>query len=341
MAVDRAADNGTSWLEYHQSGVPILDVRSPGEFAGGHFPGAYNLPLLNDSERQQVGIAYKEHGQRAAILLGLKLVGPRFADIAAEALSVCEGHKAFIYCWRGGLRSQIMQWLLQLVGLNVTKIDRGYKAWRTLANQCFEVPKDLVIISGMTGCGKTELVSKLISLNFNAIDLEYLANHKGSAFGGLGQLPQPTQEQFENLLALSLLQSDTSSPLAVEDESRFIGRLRIPDAFYMQMQASPLVELERPLSWRIAKIQNEYSVFNMDDLILATNQLRKRMGDEQVTSAINLLLAGDKESWIKQLLIYYDRTYEHARIKSQRSTLFSVNSVDEEAEMIGQRIWRK
>lgn len=184
--------------------IPMVDARSEGEFAQSHIPGAFNLPILNDQERIVVGTLYKQKGAEAATLKGFELVGPRFHQIQKEAIRLFPGRKIIVYCWRGGMRSQILSWLLEMVGFEVFRLKGGYKTYRTFTFEEVRKDRKLIVIGGKTGTGKTVLLQKLKEKGEQILDLEGIANHKGSSFGGIGLPPQPTVEQFENLLAESL-----------------------------------------------------------------------------------------------------------------------------------------
>ena len=290
----------------------IIDARSPKEFNQGHIPQAINIPLLNNEHRHLVGCCYKEQGQDAAIQLGYQLVTPLFVEIQQQALSVAPQKKVYLHCWRGGLRSKITAGLLMQVGIDVEIIQGGYKAWRNELLKEWEVERKGLIISGHTGTGKTDLLQALAALHENVIDLEELALHKGSAFGGLAMPDQPTQEQFENLLAIQLRKLHGSQkPIFIESESRMIGRIRIPDSFYSIMWSWPRIAITRNLNERISYIASTYEKCSNEELSEKTNQLKKRMGYEQVKDAVEYLQNGNREDWIKKLLIYYDKGYEH------------------------------
>jgi tRNA 2-selenouridine synthase len=305
------SSNIQSFIEKVKTGeVVLLDVRSPGEHAQGHIPGAISFPLLNDEERKEVGITYKQQGQQLAVQKGFDLVGKKFGDFAREALQLAEGKEIMLYCWRGGMRSNVMAWVLSLAGMKVTLLKGGYKAYRGRCLELFKEPWKMLLIAGKTGSGKSEILWEMEKRGASIIDLEGLAHHKGSAFGGLGQQPQNTQEQFENDLAWQLL--DRKNQLIwLEDESRFIGKLRIPDDFYRSMAQAKLVEVSRSHQDRINRILIEYGHFPKELLEEKTRAVTKRMGGEQVKEALECLAANDMQGWLNPLLKYYDKTYVH------------------------------
>ena len=175
----------------------VLDVRSPSEFAQGHVPGAINLPLFDDAQRADIGTIYKNSGKDAAVLRGLRHAGLKMADLVVQAKAIAEGRNSvLVHCWRGGMRSQSVGWLLRTAGMDPLVLDGGYKAFRQFARATFEVPWNLRVISGLTGAGKTRVLLLLKDVGEQVVDLEGLANHRGSAFGGIGQPNQPSTEQF-------------------------------------------------------------------------------------------------------------------------------------------------
>ncbi|MEY2937655.1 MAG: hypothetical protein RL062_244, partial [Bacteroidota bacterium] len=312
--------------------VPVLDVRSEKEFEKGHIPGAINIPLLNNEHRHLVGCCYKEQGQSKAVELGYALVGPLFPEIQEKALQATSERRVILHCWRGGLRSKITAGLLAEVGFEVLMVEGGYKKWRNTWLLELEKIRDIKIVSGLTGSGKTGLLYALRDKGQQVIDLEGMAHHRGSAFGGLGLPEQPTQEQFENILchALWLMKE---GPLYVESESRMIGKMRIPDPFFNQMLLAPRIEVNRTNAFRREEILRIYGVFPIEELVEKTSQLSKRMGSEQTQEAVAALEAGDRVKWLDILLHYYDKNYvhHHEKIAQQKVNIaLQCNDHDEE-----------
>lgn len=293
-------------------GVPVFDVRSPKEFLYGHMPGAINLPLLNDEERHEVGIVYKNQGHDEAVKLGYRLVGHKFIKYIEAAKAQAVDGTVCLYCWRGGLRSNTMAWLLGSVGLKVYLLEGGYKRFRNWCLDEFRFQWPLVVLSGKTGAGKTEVLHALHRMGDQTVDLESLAVHRGSAFGGIGLPIQPTQESFENALAWRLSDSHTASRVWVENESRFIGKLRIPDDLFAQMKKRPLVTIDRDVTIRANRIVHEYGKFDRTLLAEKTTSITKRMGGDRVKASITALDDGDLIGWVLPLMDYYDRNYDHA-----------------------------
>ena len=255
-------DNSSNYREIFLSGVPMMDARAPVEFSKGAFPGVINLPLMNDLERQKVGTCYKQKGQQAAIELGHSLVcgkvkAERVAAWAAFAAAHPEG---YLYCFRGGLRSQLVQQWLKEVGIDYPRVLGGYKAMRSFLLETIELAMqqcDFVVVGGLTGTGKTDVLAALD----NRLDLEGHANHRGSSFGKRATA-QPGQIDFENALAIDILRKRATGieSFVLEDESRLIGRCSLPLEMHQGMQHFPLVWLEDSLESRVQRILRDYVI---------------------------------------------------------------------------------
>lgn len=289
----------------------IVDARSEGEFTQGHIPAAVNIPILNDAERKIVGTLYKQEGSEKATLKGFELVGPRFHQIQEEAIGLFPNRKVILYCWRGGMRSQILSWLLGLVGFEVFRLKGGYKTYRNFTYEEVRRERNLLVLGGKTGTAKTLLLQSLREAGEQVLDLEKLAHHKGSAFGGIGQGPQPSVEQFENRLAEDLFQLNSDSPIWVENESRKIGRVILPDLFFSQMQGSPHLDINKSEEERVEHIKSEYAQLPKEELQKAVRKLSKKLGGLRTKEALEAIDAEDHPKWIKNLLAYYDKAYEY------------------------------
>lgn len=289
--------------------MPMIDARSEGEFAQSRIPKSLNIPILNNEERIVVGTLYKEKGSIEATLKGFELVGPRFHAIQKEALSKFPSKKIIVYCWRGGMRSQILSWILTMVGFEVYRLKGGYKTYRTYTFDAIRKDRNLLVLGGKTGTGKTRLLKELQQKGEQIIDLEGLANHKGSSFGSIGQPPQPTVEQFENNFAEELRKLDSNQPIWVENESKKIGRTILPQEFYNQMLAAPLIDVQKSEGERIELIAEEYAILPTDELIMAVLRLKKRLGGLRTSQAIEAIVEGNHADWIANMLIYYDKAY--------------------------------
>jgi tRNA 2-selenouridine synthase len=300
------------------AGTPIIDVRSPGEFAHGHIPGARNLPLFDNEQRAIVGTLYRQHGRDAALLEGLRIVGPKLAGIVEAARAIAPDGRIGVHCWRGGERSASVAWLLDKAGgFHVNVLQRGYKAFRHHVQSCFSDPLDLIIVGGYTGTGKTELIHTLGAMGEQVIDLEGLASHRGSSFGALGLPPQPTTEHFENLLWAALRSVDRSRPLWLEDESLMIGRVSMPDDVFAQLRSAPLYFVDMPQALRADRLMKDYGDADRQGLREAILRIERRLGPQHAKAALEALDAGDLRTVAIVSLTYYDKTY--ARGASLRS----------------------
>lgn len=291
---------------------PVVDVRSPGEYAQGHLPGAVNLPLFSDAERAAVGTLYKNEGARPAMLLGLELVGKRMADLgrALLDLSAPSSGELLLHCWRGGQRSSSMAWLAQQVGVGAHVLRSGYKSFRRWA---VEHPFDghgIRVVAGLTGSGKTEVLHALAASGQAVLDLERLANHKGSAFGALGEAPQPTQEQFENALALAWHRLPEGRQVWLEDESRTIGKRFVPEALWQRKQNATYHVIGLPLEERLDHLVKVYGEHSRQSLLASVQAISKRLGGLRLAEATAALEAGDLHQVCRIVLAYYDRTYQ-------------------------------
>lgn len=288
---------------------PLLDARSEAEFGQSHIPEAVNIPILNDAERTIVGTIYKREGSERAVLKGFELVGPRFHNIIEEAINKFPEKKVITYCWRGGMRSQIISWLLSMAGFQIFRLEGGYKTYRTFTFEYTRSPINLLVLGGKTGCGKTLLLKMLENSGEAVLDLEKLANHKGSAFGSIGMGKQPSVEQFENLLAEKLITLEGAEVVWVENESRRIGKVQLPSEFYEQLITAPMMEIEKSLEERTVQLKTEYGNLPKEDLKSAVIRLSKKLGGLRTQQAIEAIELFDHDKWIENLLVYYDKTY--------------------------------
>lgn len=291
--------------------APVVDVRSPGEFAQGHVPGAVNVPLFSDAERAEIGTTYARQGRHPAIVLGLARVGPRLAELGAQltALAGGGGGELLIHCWRGGMRSASVAWLAETLDCRVATLSRGYKAFRRWVIESSGRGREIRVVAGLTGTGKTRVLHALAARGENVIDLEKIAHHKGSAFGDLGEEKQPTQEQFENELAMAWRHTRGDAPVWVEDESRTIGRCTLPETFWLAKQAGHFHALELPEEVRLSHLGAIYSGHPAEVLIARIEGIRKRLGGDRAAAAIEAVRAGDLREACSLVLAYYDRTY--------------------------------
>jgi len=311
-----------------KSRTPLIDLRSPIEFKKGAFPSSTNIPILNDMQRTTVGITYKKEGGQAAAKIGFDLVkNQKDKIIHLWEEFIKNNPSTHIYCMRGGKRSQIAQLWLQDKGLNIPTVNGGYKALRRasidILNSVSNDQKKWIILAGRTGTGKTTILRNLAS----SIDLEQHASHKGSAFGGI-QNEQPTPINFENTLASKYIQH-SNNILFLEDESRKIGKLAIPNAWYIRMAESRVVIIELDIEKRIENIAKEYVYSRLDNgmskedlnqlLQSSLFKIRKRLGlknyneiSREIYSILIDLNKASHSGWIKELLVrYYDPMYDY------------------------------
>ncbi len=293
---------------------PILDVRSPAEFAQGHIPGAISLPLFSDAERAEIGTLYKQRGRTVAVERGLALVGPRLADLAGQLRRLAgraPGAPLRLHCWRGGMRSGSVAWLAGTLDLPVQLLAGGYKSYRRWVLELFERPWPLRLLGGRTGTGKTDLLLALRQHGVAVLDLEGRAHHRGSSFGGLGLPPQPSSEHYENLLAADLAPLAHAPEIWLEAESSQVGRCRIPAGLWRQMKQAPALEVRRPLPWRVDQLVAVYGVQDPGALAEATQRIARRLGPQRAALALEAIAAGRWAVACEQMLDYYDRCYDH------------------------------
>ena len=299
----------SEFLELGRSGL-LLDVRSPSEFHRGHIPGAQSLPLFSDDERAEVGTLYKRRGPDQAMLRGLELVGPRMAGFVRQAKALSKpGQLLGINCMRGGKRSSSMAWLLRQAGFEVSVLEGGYKAYRQSVLKDFEASQVIIILSGRTGSAKTKVLHYLKTQGEQVIDLEGLAHHKGSAFGTPPNQPHITTELFQNRLHREWMLLDRSAPLWLEDESKGLGHVQIPDALWAQMRSAQVLYLDIPVDPRVEFLVGDYEWDDPETLERCINKISKRLGDLSYRQCLEALRAGDMPGVAKICLSYYDRAY--------------------------------
>ncbi|MVM29615.1 tRNA 2-selenouridine(34) synthase MnmH [Spirosoma sp. HMF4905] len=307
-----------AFLEKAQN-LPVIDVRSPGEYDRAHIPGAVNIPLFDNDERALVGTKYKHAGKDAAVLLGLSLVGPKLAGFVKQSKKLNPANKeVLVHCWRGGMRSGSFAWLLDTAGLTASTLVGGYKAYRNAVLAAFAESRNLIILGGKTGSGKTDILKELARQGEQIIDLEGLVNHKGSSYGAIGQRSQPTTEQFENLLFQALQLLDSGRRIWLEDENRSIGSCFVPMALWQQMRAAPILFIDLPKEKRINRLVAEYAGIDHELLVEATERIRKRLGGKVTKDALEALTHQDYATVADVTLNYYDKAYLHGL--SQRDT---------------------
>ena len=312
--------------------VPLLDVRSPCEFAQSHIPGAVSFPLFSDEERAQVGTLYKNAGRERAMCLGFTLVGSRLGTMAEQLAAIAgDGKRLALYCSRGGMRSGSVAWLCATLGLRGTVLAGGYKAFRRHVLHSFAIPRRLLVLGGRTGSGKTEVLHRLAALGEQVVDLEGLAAHRGSAFGSWPDRPQPSTAQFENLLSLALAGTDPGRALWVEDESENLGKNNVPTDFFRQMRDAPVIVLDVPRQARLDRALAEYGNIAREETAQCLDRIRKRLGGLAHKQAHEHLAADDLPPLASILLDYYDRAYDKQLVRRPPAGRVRAESVEEAA----------
>jgi tRNA 2-selenouridine synthase len=301
----------TGFDSFLDNDIPLIDVRSPGEYTKGHIPGAFSLPLFTDDERRQVGTTYKQVGSKEAFQLGLDMVGPKMSYFVQMGEKLSHQGQVKLYCWRGGKRSQSIGWLLQQAGLKVMVLCGGYRSYRQEAIKQLSEPAKLVVIGGHTGSGKTEILKRLQLLGEQVLDLEELANHRGSAFGGIGQPAQPSNEQFFNKIWEQWRQMDRARTIWVENESLCIGRVVVPEPLLAQMKKAPLLLLSAPMVLRVQYLLDLYGGQPKKEIESAISKISKKLGLLDTRQALYNLAEGDLTAVVNRLIQYYDKCYQY------------------------------
>lgn len=310
---------------------PLLDVRTPDEYEKGHIPTATNLPIFSNEDRVKIGTTYKKEGRESAVLLGLELTGPKWRGFVEKALLIAPEKNVVLHCWRGGMRSEAMAWVLHFYGFTVSIIDGGYKKYRNWALHQLEKKYELRILGGMTGSHKTGILLAMKALGEQVIDLEGLANHQGSAFGSMNKWVQPSQEHFENKMAWELNNIDENRTLWMEDESRMIGRCSLSNSIFDQIRSTKVVQLILPIQERVSFLVEEYGQLAPDFLIERTLRIQKRLGPQHAKYAIESIKEGQMKNFIETVLVYYDKMYKNGLERRDSTTVFQLemNFVDE------------
>jgi len=305
----------------------VLDVRAPCEYEKGHLPGAVSFPLFDDDERAEVGTLYKQRGHDVAVSRGIEILdakAPTFLD--ALPPRVQPGDELLVYCKRGGMRSGGMAWLLSQGDLRVHTLEGGYQGFRAWANATWQLPRRLVVLGGKTGSGKTDVLHALRRQGAQILDLEGDARHRGSAFGALGRAPQPSNQAYENALALQWRRFDAAAgPVYIEDESRNVGSCSVPDGLWGRMRdpETAVLRLEVPTEARVQRLVGEYGVYEPRQLQACVRMVQKRLGEAKADELCALL---DEEppalARVAEALLvdYYDAMYDYQAGKRTAET---------------------
>lgn len=313
--------------------LPVVDVRSPGEFLKGHIPGAVNIPLFSDDERAHVGTVYKQRSSDEAYEIGYEYVKPKMQWFIDEARKVATNGNVVVHCWRGGMRSKSFAQHLYDNGFQeVFIIKGGYKAYRRLVISAFSMPCKLNILGGYTGSGKTRILQLLMTTGYQVIDLEGIANHKGSVFGSIGQNGQPTSEQFENNLYEKWRSLNFLKPIWLEDESLNIGYVNIPINLFSRMRESPVFFLDIPREERAKLLVEEYAYQDISELGNAIMRISKRLGGLNTQNALKCLAEKDFYQVALITLQYYDKTYLKGLVNRSEELVRIIPAPDTDAK---------
>jgi len=305
-------------LALRERGALLVDARSPAEFAEATIPGAINVPILDDAERAEVGTLYKQAGKQIARRRGVELVAPKIPAMIEQvtARRAADTPPVVVFCWRGGMRSRALTQFLDLAGIPARQLEGGHKAFRSHVLEFFERRPwgRVVVLRGMTGVGKTLLLHRLAGQGYPVVDLEGLANHRGSAFGNLGLLPQPPQKMFDALLWDALRRIPADGYLLAEGESRHIGRLQLPSTVYQALQEEVSIWIKASLDTRVKNILDDYPAADelKEQFVRPIKALRERLGTKTVEEFLGLLQSGRWEEVVRELMVrYYDPLYDH------------------------------
>ena len=308
----------------HRMDYPVIDVRSPGEYRQGHLHGSFNIPLFSDEERAIVGTLYVKTGRAQAIQRGMEIAVPKLAGYI-EALDQMSPQKwIFLHCWRGGARSERMAGVFSGAGYHVILIAGGYKALRHEIRKELGRHAKVVILGGYTGSGKTDLLQALGIMGEQVIDLEGLASHRGSAFGALGLPGQPTNEQFENNLFAQWAAMDFTRTIWMEDESRMIGRVTLPDPVISQISNNPMILAEIPNSVRTARLVQEYARFDKRLLAASLFRISERLGGQRTRDALRALEEDRFSDVTEIVLAYYDKAYRFSMARRKSPQVYPI-----------------
>lgn len=303
--------------------IIIIDVRSEGEFAEATIPGAVNIPILNDDERSAVGKSYRHEGPDSARRLGMSLVSHKLSEKLEAIDQVSRGKKLAVFCWRGGLRSKFMASFLDTMGYSVYRVIGGYKSYRHYVNGYLDkdqLTQQAVVLHGLTGVGKTEMLARLARKGLPALDLEGLARHRGSVFGKIGQMPSPTQKSFESSIVRFLKDIGDNGIFIVECESKRLGNLIVPPPVMKAIKEGIRVLLYAPLEIRIQRLAEEYlgAGENIERLQEAIASLTKKIGHNRVRWLNSMLQERRFDEVVNYLLNnYYDPLYQYPEGPSQ------------------------
>jgi tRNA 2-selenouridine synthase len=290
-------------------------------------------------ERAEIGTLYKSKGKEEAVMRGLEIVSPKLTEFIRQTKNNTQNKSVFVYCFRGGMRSNSFGWLLNTAGLESQIMEGGYKAYRNHILKQFEKPYKLLLLGGATGSGKTEILRHLKN-EIPVLDLERLANHKGSAFGGIGQPAQLPQQLFENIFHEDLKMIDPSKPVLVEDESMSIGYNKIPYPFWLQMKQAPIIKIMVPFELRVTRLVNEYGKEDVEKLKQSVKNISQQLGPNNAKDCLQWLDEGKLADVAAMTLKYYDKAYEYNHTQKNKKTILPVETDTDDPIANAQKVKR-
>lgn len=297
----------------------IIDVRAPMEFFKGHLPKAINIPLFEDTERAEIGTMYKQLGKETAVTRGLEIVSPKMVPFVNQVKVLSKNKKVFVYCFRGGMRSNSFAWLMNTSGLEAQILTGGYKAFRNHVLQYFGQKFKLVLIGGSTGSGKTEIIKMLTQQGVQSVDLEAIAHHKGSAFGSINEKRQNPQQVFEHELFDAFTSIDDTELIVLEDESQTIGFNKIPHPLWLQMKQATIIKIDIPFELRVQKLVDDYTTVDVASLKECVLKISERLGSDNTKLCLQSLSDGNLHEVARRSLLYYDKAYKNLYSKKNQA----------------------
>ena len=324
------------FINHHKDGL-IIDVRAPIEFLKGHVPNSISIPLFEDSERAEIGTLYKQQGKDSAINRGFEIISPKMKHFIREVKTLSKNNKVFVYCFRGGMRSNSFAWLMNSSGLNAVIVKGGYKAYRNYVLNYFNQDRKIILLGGKTGSGKTDILKQLKEQNIQIVDLEKIAHHKGSAFGSINEVKQNPQQIFEHQLFQKLFELDLSHTTILEDESQAIGYNKIPMGLWQQMKQAPIIKLEIPFELRVQKLVDDYTTVNIDALKSCVIKITQQLGTLNTKLCLQYLDEGNLHDVARLSLLYYDKAYEFS-YKNKKQPIIYLNSYTIDAKINAKKV---
>jgi len=315
----------------------IIDVRAPIEFFKGHLPRAINIPLFEDSERAEIGTLYKQQGKDSAVNRGLEIVSPKMTTFVNQAKALSKNKKVFVYCFRGGMRSNSFAWLMNTSGLDACIMKGGYKAFRNYVLKYFEQERKLILLGGKTGSGKTDILKQLKEQSLQIIDLENIAHHKGSAFGTINEQKQNPQQVFEHQLFQNLSELNNANFIILEDESQSIGYNKIPKGLWQQMKQATIIKLEIPFELRVQKLVDDYTTVDIEALKSCVIKIAQQLGSLNTKLCLQHLDEKNLHDVARLSLLYYDKAYEFS-YKNKKQPIIHLNSDTIDANVNAQKV---